>query len=153
MEKNWLYEVKTDLSNIAHAISHYEAELNEARKETSLKGSVEKHSRDMPGIVELRFRQLQEIETLLEYLNIELRKLRSKTFRKFLEAYNRQLSSRDAEKYVDGDMDVVDYQHLVNEVALLRNKFIGITKALDTKQWQITNVVKLRTAGLEDVNL
>jgi hypothetical protein len=150
---NWLLRVKENLANIVPAIEHYEAELVEARKQTGLFGSVEKHSRDMPGIVEQRFNQLQEIESILEYLNIELRKIRSEKFRKFLEHYNRQLTSRDAEKYVDGDPDVVDQQHLINEFALLRNKFIGLSKALDAKQFQINNIVKLRAAGLEDVSL
>lgn len=153
METNWLYVIRANLNDLPKVIQHYESELEAARREVTLRGSVEKHSRDMPGIVELRFRQLQEIETILEYLNIELRKLRSATFRKYLEKYNRQLSSRDAEKYVDGEADVVDYQHIVNEVALLRNKYIAVTKSLDTKQWQITNIVKLRAAGLEDIQI
>lgn len=150
---NWLVKIKGNIANIVPAIDHYENELLEARKQTSLRGSIEKNSRDMPGIVEQRFGQLQEIESILEYLNIELRKIRSEKFRKFLEHYNRQLTSRDAEKYVDGDPDVVDQQHLINEFALLRNKYIGVTKALDSKQFQINNIVKLRAAGLEDVSL
>ena len=150
---NWLMRIKQSLANIVGAIDYYEGELEEARKQTGLRGSVEKHSRDMPGIVEQRFGQLQEIESILEFLNIELRKTRSEKFRKFLEHYNRQLSSRDAEKYVDGDPDVVDQQHLINEFALLRNKYIGLTKALDAKQFQINNIVKLRAAGLEDISL
>jgi hypothetical protein len=36
---------------------------------------------------------------------------------------------------------------------LLRNKWLGIIKALDIKQWQLSNIVKLRTAGLEDASL
>jgi len=150
---NWLLRVKEDLGNIIQAIDYYETELANARRELSLHGNIEKHSRDMPGVVESRFGQLQEIESILEYLNIELRKLRSERFRKFLEHYNRQLTSRDAEKYVDGDPDVVNQQHLINEFALLRNKFMGISKGLDAKQFQINNIVKLRAAGLEDVSL
>jgi hypothetical protein len=30
---------------------------------------------------------------------------------------------------------------------------VGIIKALDIKQWQVSNIVKLRTAGLEDATL
>lgn len=150
---NWLVKIKGNIANIVPALDYYENELLDARKQTSLRGSIEKNSRDMPGIVEQRFGQLQEIESVLEYLNIELRKIRSEKFRKFLEHYNRQLTSRDAEKYVDGDPDVVDQQHLINEFALLRNRFIGVTKALDSKQFQINNIVKLRAAGLEDVSL
>ena len=107
----------------------------------------------MPGIVEQRFNQLQEIEAILEYLNIELRRLRSSYFKKYLENYQRALPSRDVEKYVDGEADVVDYEKIINEFALLRNKWLGVLKALDQKQWQITNVVKLRVAGMEDASL
>jgi len=35
----------------------------------------------------------------------------------------------------------------------LRNKWLGVLKGLDQKQWQITNVVKLRVAGMEDASL
>jgi len=108
---------------------------------------------EMPGIVEHRFNQLQEIEAILNYLNIELRRLRSSYFKKYLENYQRALSSRDVEKYVDGEADVVDYEKIINEFALLRNTWLGVLKALDQKQWQITNVVKLRVAGMEDATL
>ncbi|MCP4503422.1 MAG: hypothetical protein GY822_26115 [Deltaproteobacteria bacterium] len=66
---------------------------------------------------------------------------------------NRALTSRDADKYVDGEADVVDLEKIINEFALLRNQWLGITKGLDQKQWQITNIVKLRVAGMEDANI
>jgi hypothetical protein len=150
---HWFNQIRNNIANLVPAIEYYEKQLEEARIETSLKGNVEKHSRDMPGIVEHRFNQLQEIEAIVEYLNIELRKKRTEHYKKFLEHYNRALSSRDADKYVDGEADVVDLQHLVNEFALVRNKFMGLIKALDTKGYQINNIVKLRAAGLEDISL
>ena len=48
---------------------------------------------------------------------------------------------------------IVDYEKIINEFALLRNKWLGITKGLDQKQWQITNIVKLRVAGMEDASI
>ena len=150
---NWFKQVRADISQLVPAIDYFEQQLAEERLECGLRGNVEKHSRDMPGIVEHRFNQLQEIEGILEYLNIELRKKRTEHYKKFLEHYNRALSSRDAEKYVDGVDEVVDLQHIVNEFALVRNKFMGLIKALDAKQFQINNIVKLRAAGLEDVSL
>lgn len=149
----WLGKVRNNVGNIVDAISYYENQIEEAKRELSLRGSVEKHARDMPGVVEYRFYQLQEIEAILEYLNIELRKLRSKEFRKFLEHYNRQLSSRDAEKYVDGVDSVVDMQHVINEFSLVRNQMQGIIKSLDQKSFSINNIIKLRAAGLEDIEL
>ena len=139
------------MSKIPDCIEFYENELEQAKHELTLKGkTIEKHAAELPGIVEHRFGQLQVIEAILEYLNIELNRVKTAKFKKFLEAYNRQLSSRDAEKYAEGEPDVVASALLVNEFALLRNKFISLTKGLDQKSWQIGNVTRLRCAGLED---
>lgn len=150
---NWYDRVSKDISNIPDAVAYYEAELQAAKQDTRIAGSIEKAAASMPGIVENRFNQLQEIEAILEYLNIELRRLRSQHFRKYLESYQRQLSSRDCEKFVEGEADVVDFEKIINDFALLRNKWLGIIKGLDIKQWQLSNIVKLRTAGLEDATL
>jgi uncharacterized protein YfdQ (DUF2303 family) len=149
----WYNKVAKDISNIPDAVEYFEAELIAARYECRITGSLEKAAASMPGVVEQRFTQLQEIEAILEYLNIELRRLKSSHFRKYLESYARALSSRDVEKYVEGEADVVDMEKIINEFALLRNKWLGITKALDQKQWQITNIIKLRVAGMEDATL
>jgi hypothetical protein len=149
----WYRKVTANLSEIVDTISHFEKEIDQARFECGMKGNLEKHSREMPGIVEHRFNQLQEVEAILEFLNTEMRKLRAKTFRKYLENYNKALSSRDAEKYVDGEQEVVDLQYLINDFSLVRNRYIGIIKALEAKGFQINNIVKLRAAGLEDISL
>jgi len=146
-------EVARDINKIPTAIKFFEDELIDARSEVKLKGNVERAAAEMPGIVEHRFNQLQEIEAILNYLNIALRRMRSSYFKKYLENYQRALSSRDVEKYVDGEADVVDYEKIINEFALLRNKWLGLLKGLDQKQWQITNVVKLRVAGMEDASV
>jgi hypothetical protein len=153
MTVNWYTEVTKDIQKIPDCIKHFEAELLKAKKECSIWGNLEKASASMPGVVEHRFNQLQEIEAILEYLNIEYRRLRSKTWKQFFENYNRVLSSRDADKYVDGEADVVDMAKIINDFALLRNQWLGITKGLDQKQWQLTNIVKLRVAGMEDATI
>lgn len=149
----WYSEVSRDLGKIPEAIRYYENELIEARKETKVSGNLERATAQLPGIVEERFNQLQEIEAILNYLNIELKKIKSKHFRKYLENYQRALSSRDVEKYVDGEEEVVDYELIINEFALIRNKWLGLLKAFDAKGYSINNIVKLRTAGMEDATI
>jgi hypothetical protein len=82
-----------------------------------------------------------------------LKKDRSAQFKVFIEAYNKVLSSRDAEKYVDGVPGIVDSTMLINEVALLRNKFLGITKGFEAKNFMTGHIVKLRVAGLDDASM
>ena len=149
----WYSKISKDISYIPDAVEYFNAELQAAKLDARIAGNIEKAAASMPGVVEHRFNQLQEIEAILEYLNIELRRLRSMHFRKYLENYQRALSSRDCEKFVEGEVDVVDFEKIINEFALLRNKWLGITKALDQKQWQLTNIVKLTVAGMEDATL
>ena len=141
------------MAAIPDFIGYYEAELERARRDVAVSGNVEKNISALPGITEHRFNQLQEIEAVLNLLNIQLRKLRRTHFQKYLEHYNRALTSRDAEKYVDGEPEVIDFETIINEVALLRNKWLGIMKGLDSKQWQMSSIVKLRVAGMEDITL
>jgi hypothetical protein len=67
--------------------------------------------------------------------------------------YNKQLTVREAEKLVDGDDDYVDFSFLINHFALVRNQFNGMLKSLDHKNWQISNITKLRCAGIEDATI
>ena len=149
----WYNRVVADLGMLPDFIAYYEGELIAAKSECKVHGNLEKSIAALPGITEHRFNQLQEIEAVLEYLNIQLRKIRRRHFQKYLEAYNRALTSRDAEKYVDGEDEVVDFEILINEVALLRNKWLGILKGLEAKQWQMGHIVRLRTAGMEDISI
>lgn len=150
----WYRKVCKDLSNLPDCIDYYEQEYAEAKQTLSLRGkSIERHGSELPGIVEHRFGQLQEIEAILEYLNIELRKKKTAVFRKYLEHYNKALSSRDADKFAEGDVDVVDMALIVNEFALVRNKFLGILKGIDSKGWMIGHIVKLRASGLDDASV
>jgi hypothetical protein len=150
---NWYTQVIRDLSTLPDFIQHYEAELNNAKYDTHIKGNMEKNISALPGITEQRFNQLQEIESVLNFLNIQLKKIRSMTFKKYLENYNRALTSRDAERYVDGEADVIDMETLINEVALLRNRWLGIMKALEAKNFMMGHLVKLRVAGMEDMSI
>lgn len=124
-----------------------------AKSDVRIYGNVEKNVAALPGITEHRFNQLQEIEAVLNFLNIQLKKIRRRHFQKYLEAYNRVLTSRDAEKYVDGEDEVVDFETIINDVALLRNKWLGVMKGLDSKNFMLGHIVRLRSAGMEDITV
>jgi len=150
---NWYTRISQNLNVLPDFISHYENELISAKQEVKVYGNVEKNIAAIPGVTEHRFNQLQEIEAVLNYLNIKLRQIRRKHFQKYLEAYNRALSSRDAEKYTEGEDEVIDMEVLINEIALLRNRWLGIMKGLEAKQWQMGHIVRLRTAGMKDITI
>ncbi len=79
---NWYNEVSRNLDKIPDCINYFDTELLQAKKEVRIFGSLEKASASLPGIVEQRFGQLQQLEAILEYLHIELRRIRSKSIYK-----------------------------------------------------------------------
>jgi hypothetical protein len=149
----WYNRVVSNLGAIPDFIAHYESELVDAKRDVRIGGYVESNIKELPGITEHRFNQLQEIEAVLNFLNIQLRKIRRRHFQKYLEGYARALTSRDAEKYVDGEDEVIDFETIINEVALLRNKYLGIMKAMESKNFMLGHIVRLRAAGMEDIQV
>ena len=147
----WYNRVVANLGEIPGCITYFENELINAKSEIKIVGNVEKSLSNLPGVTEHRFNQLQEIEAILNYLNIQLRKIRQKHYKKYLEAYARALTSRDAEKYAEAEDEVIDMETIINEVALLRNKWLGVMKGIESKNFMLGHVVRLRTAGMEDV--
>ena len=147
----WYSRVVADLGEIPAFIDYYEQELVAAKSEIKIRGKIESALSDLPGMTEQRFNQLQEIEAVLEYLNIQLRRIRQTHYKKYLEGYARALTSRDAEKYAEAEDEVIDMETIINEVALLRNKWLGVMKGIESKNFMLGHVVRLRTAGMEDI--
>lgn len=149
----WYNKIVDNLGEIPSAIAYYESEIADAQIECKLTGNLERHAQELSGITSHRFGQLQEIEAILKYLNIKYDKMRSDHYKKYLERYQRDLSDRSIEKYIDGESDIVDMSVLINEVSLVRNRYLALMKGLEIKNWQISNIVRLRVVGMEDTNL
>ena len=79
----WYNRVVANLGEIPACIDYYEGELSAAKSEIAIRGNVEKSLSNLPGVTEHRFNQLQEIEAILNFLNIQLRKIRRKHFQKY----------------------------------------------------------------------
>lgn len=143
-----------DLSPVAEACEYFDAEYIEARKSLDTRGRrIEEVARNLPQVVDHRFCQLQEIEAIMRYLEIRKDQKLAEKRRGYIEHYNRQLTDRMAEKFAEGDDAVVDFALLINEVALVRNKFAGLSKGLEYLHFQLSNITKLRSAGIEDATL
>ena len=146
-------QIVSNLGLLPQFITQYEKELQEARYDVIVSGNIEKSLRDLPGITEHRFNQLQEVEAVLNYMNGELRKIKKKHYKFYLEGYGKALTSRDAGTYADAEDEVIDYETLINEVALIRNKYLGIIKGIEQKSFQLSAIARLRTAGMDDIEL
>ena len=149
----WYNKIVSNLGEIPAFIDYYEQQLLLARQEIAIRGNLERNIMNLPGLTEKYFSELQDIEAVLNYLEIQIKVLQRKYFQKYIEGYARALTSRDAEKYAAGEQEVVEYECLINEVALIRNKYLGIMKGLESKNFMLGHISKLRCAGMENINL
>jgi hypothetical protein len=152
-ERRKYNDLIADWSLLPEFLDYFEVEAIAAKKELVMVGRIETVSREIPLIMDKRFTQLQILNATVDYFEKHLEKKRSDLYRKYLENYQKALSSRDVEKYVNGEKDVVDIALIINEISLMRNIFVSITKAIDAKSYQVNNITKLRTAGLEDATI
>lgn len=149
----WHREIDLDQNKVIPCVEYFNKELEEGKTEAVISGSVTKALRDLPYLYERRFGQLQELESVLEVMEAKQKKLKSDLFNKYTTNMQRLLTSTDAMKYVEGDQQYVDYAILIAEVAYVRNRYLGVIKAIEHKSWSLNMISKLRVAGIEDASV
>lgn len=142
-----------DFTPLGEALEWFEDEYETARKELNVKGRLTEAEARLPGNAEYYYGLSVELEGILKWLEIQIDKTLAKARRQYLEHYNRQLTDRMAEKYAEADPSVIDLRLLANHVALMRNKYHGITKGLEYLHFQLGNITQLYKAGIEDASL
>ena len=144
-----------DLSPVLDAISYYESQYEEACAEAAaLSGRrLQEVQTRLPGIVGYRYAQQSELDDIIDYLEIRELALLGQKRRHYLEHYNRALSDRMVERFAEAEDDVVAMKELRNRVAAVRNRFVALSRQHEYLHFQLTNVTRLRCAGIEDATL
>lgn len=139
------------LSLIVTACEAYEDKLVSALNETKPPtGRIETVESRLPGITAENYSRLQDLEIMLQHItDMEDRCLMNKA-KYYKENYPRDLSDRMAEKYADAHDDVQAIRAIRRYVAHVRNQFLAVNKGLEVMHYQLTNITKLRAAGLDD---
>lgn len=142
--------VETDFLPLAEAIAFFEDEAADGIKDLTPVGRLWDTAKKIPGLMAFRYTQLQEIEAILEYVTMRANRKHAEHKRRYMENYNRTLSEKAAGEYASTEQDVFDLRLLSNEVAMVRNTFLGLTKGLEFLHFQMNNLTKLRDGGIED---
>jgi hypothetical protein len=156
--KSWYNRVTrdpNDLSPVLDAIDYFDEQYLEARQEMAkLNGMnlIQVQTR-LCGIVEYRYQQLSEIELIMKYLEIREEAVVGTQRRHYVEHYNRKLTDQMVNKFAESHPDVIALRELRNHVAAVRNKFMALSKGHECLHFQLSNITKLRVAGMDDAIL
>lgn len=139
---------------IMDACDDYEAAYEEIKKAVHDRSSrIEQIALRIPGLAEQAYGGLQDLESILEFVETNENREKLRHTKRYLEHYDRTLSDRMAEKYADGEDTVYALRMLRHRVGNVRNQYLGLTKGLEYLHFQIGNVVKLKAAGLDDATV
>lgn len=153
MENNFFQLVKQNDNILPSALEYFNKEYEKARAEVKIEGSLTECVSKISSRYEYRVSQLQEIEAILRHFEIKLSQKKSVLYQKYLENYQRALSSSDIKIYIEGQPEIVAIQQIINEISLVRNKFLGLTKGFETANYQLSNISKLYAAGVDGVQI
>lgn len=95
----------------------------------------------------------QELKALEEWLNGIKEKRMAKVWKKYLEGYQRALSTKDIQVYAAGESSIVEINQIVIEISLLKNQMLSIVEALKNLGWMVGHITKLRVAEMQEAIL
>lgn len=153
MANEYFQAIKQNDNALPQALEYFNNEYDEARNEVKISGKITECVSKLSSRYEYRFSQLQEIEAILKHFEIKLSQKKSALYQKYLENYQRALSSSDIKIYIEGQPEIVAIQQIINEISLVRNKFISLSKGFETANYQLSNLSKLYAAGVDSVIL
>ena len=153
MSMNYFQAIKQNENALPEALEYFNKEYEDARKEVKVEGSLVKCVSELSSRFENRLFQLQELEAILKHFEIKLSQMKSDCYKKYLEHYQRALSSSDIKIYIEGQPEIVAIQQIINEIALIRNKYVSLSKAFETENFQLSNLSRLYAAGCDGVQL
>lgn len=152
----WLRKIAqtNDLAYVGEAILYYEELYEEYRKKLNVKGEVIiKVGAEIPDLTDKVYAFWMEIKAIAEI--VELRRAASlgKSRKNFIEVYNRVLTSQQVEKYAEVDIDVIAFSELLIEIDFIKNKWEGLSKAVERLHHQIRIISEMRKGGIEDATI
>ena len=144
-----LEEDRLDL--IIPLLPKYEEKIAAAESIFKLEGRrLEEIARTFPHYRVNYDQSYQELKALEEWVNNIKEKKVGKLWKKYLEGYQRTLTSRDIQAYIASEKEVVEINQIIMEVSLLKNHCLSIVEAIKNMGWMLGHVTKLRVAEMQD---
>ena len=140
--------------NLDSVLSSYDKALDEADEILSLKGkTLEQANKENPAWQVYYDQKRVELKTLVDYLELQVQRVRSRLFKNLTQASQHDLSDRAKDKYIDGEKTYLDAYEIYLEVKDMYDKYQAVVNGFTSRGYALNNITKIRVAALEDVVL
>lgn len=139
------------LEQILEILPKYEQKVKDAAPIFELEGrKLEEIARTLPHHQSNYGRAYQEMKALDEWLQNVKEKETARFWKKYVEGYPKQLSTRDVQAYIAGEKAIVELNQIIIEVQLIKNHLYEVVESLRNMGWMVGHITKLRVSELQD---
>lgn len=140
---------------IVDALKWYEDELEQAFLDTDISGNLVRANQNQPGFVAYYDAMHTDLDAILELVERNLRVEKAKIMKEWLTnpPTNLKTNTTELKMLLEAHEDVVTASDIVAEVRYVYKQYGSLLKALDSRGYTLNNIVKLRTANMEEVEI
>jgi hypothetical protein len=151
---NTLRLIQEGIHNLPDIMSHYENAIKDYKVNLELNGkTIERANKEQTGWLSYYDELRIEMKSVLNYVEIEVDKIKGKQWRKYKENFSIELSMRDLDQYTYSDPEYVEMRQVYCEVEQLYNKVNSIVECYKARAYSLKNITDLRIHSLSDVVL
>jgi len=146
--------VSDNIGLVIDELDKYEKDLEKIAEVSDFEGKkLEQLCKDHPKNLWFFKSRANDLKNLEEFLDIEYAKIESELWRHYNEKVQIKLSTSDIKMYINSDNEIISYKKIMSEVKNIRCRFDAAVEAVEAMGWQISYIVKLRVAMMEEALL
>ena len=153
--KRWFRIIQNDLSSLPEALDWYLEELNGGQEAISINGNLMSQNQIHPGLIAYYDAMHTDLDMILELVERNYRITRGTILKQWAEdpPTSKKLSTTEQKEIVETEPDVMEAFELVQEVKYVYSHYSSLLKALEQRGYTLNNIVKLRLANMEEVEV
>jgi dihydroxyacetone kinase-like predicted kinase len=134
-------------------LKQYEKQIQDWKKDVSIAGKNIQTANIEQASHLARYDEIRvNIKSLLDYYEMRIKQVRSEALQKLYKSgYDH--TSTEKEKIIDSDPKYLTYKKIHLEISEMHNMLSSISDQFKNRAYTLTNLVKIRMAGLEDITL
>ncbi len=146
--------LKDRFKNLPSILAEYDEALEEAEPYLMLKGkTLVEANRENASRYAFYDERRVELKTLVEYIESQVQRVRGQLFRGFTEQYNRDLSDRAKDKYIDSEQAYLDIYEIYLEVKEMYDQYSSVVEAFKLQGYALRNITEARVASVENATI
>lgn len=139
-----------DCKNLPNILIEYEKELEGFEAKLTIKGkNLETANAEHAGWHLYYDTRKAELYSLVKFFEGKTAAARGKLFKKYTETYNRELSDRQKDQYINNDDVYLRQLEIYLEIKEVYSKYEAVCNAFQSRGYSLNNITKIRIASLE----